>query len=220
MPTATVTLSSFYIDRDMVTARRHRECVAAGACIAPASTADLVGDAVAVHLLYGDAAAFCAWDGGRLPTEYEWEKAARGPAPAASLNSWAGDGGCDETQFCTGRVIVTGASTSISRPAIELLISALPGAYSPWGVHQLGSGVFEFTSTLYAADLEGVAASDPGDRPGAGPERTLRGAGSIHAVEYAPGMWAVDPTIAGGSAVRRRADAGGTYFMNGFRCVY
>ena len=110
-PVSTVTLSSFYIDRDMVTAGRYRACIAAGVCTAPAvetSFAELGDDAIAVQISYDSADAFCAWDGGRLPTEYQWEKAARGPAPGAPLYTYAGINACGETEFCMGRIVLRG----------------------------------------------------------------------------------------------------------------
>jgi formylglycine-generating enzyme required for sulfatase activity len=86
-PLHTITLSAFEIDRYEVTVAEYDACVTAGACtvaapnFAPNCPNDVAGSPnfPVTCVAHANAAEFCAWDGKRLCTEAEWEKAARGP---------------------------------------------------------------------------------------------------------------------------------------------
>lgn len=77
-----VTLSDFEIDTTEVTVEEYLRCVASGGCSPPSFP---LGDQrydvpryPVTHVTWQDAANYCAWAGGRLPTEAEWELTARG----------------------------------------------------------------------------------------------------------------------------------------------
>ncbi len=81
-PEHTVTLSAYYIDQFEVTAGRYQKFIESAKRHVPPTwddeAAQALSDYPAVGMSWTDAVAYCKWAGRRLPTEAEWEKAARG----------------------------------------------------------------------------------------------------------------------------------------------
>src|SRR5689334_18936412 len=105
-PQRTVEISTFYLDLHEVTHGEYQACVDAGVC-AKLSIPDynknimkpfMGADQPAVPVDYARALKYCTWAGKRLPTEWEWEKAARGDK--GDLHPWGNEPAtCERAQF-------------------------------------------------------------------------------------------------------------------------
>jgi sulfatase modifying factor 1 len=98
-PSQQIYLSSFWISITETSQREYQECVEAGSCKAPAELGQRKGgDLPVVGVDWQSARDYCAFIGGRLPTEAEWEKAARGkdgrlfPWGDVFVSSWVNHG--------------------------------------------------------------------------------------------------------------------------------
>jgi formylglycine-generating enzyme required for sulfatase activity len=112
-PIHTVTLDGFWIDRTEVTNGQYALCVSAQACRESAYADEPATSQEALPVVgvsWQDAADYCAWAGGRLPTEAEWEYAARGTD--GPVYPWGDEAPtCERTQFreCPGPALPVGS---------------------------------------------------------------------------------------------------------------
>lgn len=133
-PRRTVVISTFYIDRDEVTRADYARCVAAGACrpARGATAADAGSRLPVTGVSWFDAAAYCRFAGERLPTEAEWERAARGTD--GRIYPW---GDQFDATFCKMRD---------SRPGLPVAepIGTFEWDVSPYGVRDLAGGIADW----------------------------------------------------------------------------
>jgi formylglycine-generating enzyme required for sulfatase activity len=180
-PRHRVWLGAYRLDRMEVSRRAYQRCVQAGVC-RPPRVADLdarmaLPDHPVTGVTFGEAQRYCAWLGGRLPTEAEWERAARGHGSrrfpwGAVWNSRVanhgtiGPGGEQPDGFLHAAPV-----------------SAFPDGRSPYGMLNMAGNVWELTADRYAHDY--YARSERVAPRGAseGNERVIRG-GSWRSVPH------------------------------------
>jgi formylglycine-generating enzyme required for sulfatase activity len=147
-PQHTVTLDSYWIYKTEVSNAMYARCVQAGQCTRPTRTSSdtrssyyddpAYADYPVVFVSWYAAQAYCQWAGGRLPTEAEWEYAARGPTN--NLYPW-GNQIPDESLANAGNVL------SDTTP-----VYAYPAGASPFGALNMGGNVWEWVGDWYQAD--------------------------------------------------------------------
>lgn len=146
-----VTVSSFCMDTTEVTVAAYQACVNAGACAEPRSAGMLYcnwavqgRDNHPINCVdWNQIATYCDWRGGRLPTEEEWEWAARGGGNGSTY-PW-GDTSPDD-QLCWSFDVKqrTGQPRFSSCP-----VGSHPSGSNPWGIQDLAGNVWEWTSTAW-----------------------------------------------------------------------
>jgi formylglycine-generating enzyme required for sulfatase activity len=172
-PARSLTLGAFSIDLTEVTRADYQRCVAAGGCTPPAGASAGADDAPVVNVTWEQARSFCAWDGKRLPTEAEWEKAARGTRPTGgSAAHHAFPWGTDLPDPGCERAVHALCS---ARPAGPASVGGRAAGASPHGALDMAGNVAEWVADWYGASYyaDAPAADPPG--PSSGDARLVRG---------------------------------------------
>ena len=138
---------------------------------------DAVGDGLGrhpvVHVSWNDAAAYAEWSGRRLPSEAEWEYAARGGIDGARY-----PGGDDAVDAGGWRAnIWQGRFPTENTMEDGHLTTAPADAFAPngYGLHQTVGNVWEWCRDWYSASAYADAATSSPTGPAHGTERVLRG---------------------------------------------
>ena len=215
-PVRQVYLDAYWIDKFEVTNGQFEKCVNEGVCSKPTSTGSLTrdryyGDSTyanypVIYVSWDQAQDYCQWVGGELPTEAQWEKAARGID--GREYPWGRDFDCgrgnfdDETQL--DDYVVEGG------PDCDGYIDTAPvGTYSkgasPYGALDMAGNVWEWVRDWYGPYDPNKTNNPVG--PASGESRLLRG-GSWYNL-----IWNIR------TADRNNYDPTNTDDSIGFRCI-
>lgn len=161
-PIHMVAVDSFDLDVYEVTNKKYRECVTDGVCQPPSEDKSMdrfrtpyysnvfYDDFPVVYVSWNDAKSYCGWRNARLPTEAEWEYAARG-GQNGKLYPWG-----DDEPVCTPNTVNGANGTCFVNDTSKV------GVFGPnnYGLYDMAGNVWEWVEDWY----ELYPGKDPGER--------------------------------------------------------
>jgi formylglycine-generating enzyme required for sulfatase activity len=172
-PRRDIYLDAFYLDTYEVTVARYAQFLAATGNVRlpdewPGDSTLQVNDCPVVGVDWQDANSYCRWAGKRLPTEAEWERAARGS---------------DGRKYPWGNDVPSAGQARFGQPSQNEVYRdgvAQVGTHatdqSPFGVYDLAGNVSEWVADWYADSFPRAEVRNP-PGPETGTAKVLRGGG-------------------------------------------
>ncbi len=222
MPVHDVILDAFWIDRTEVTTGMYTKCVDAGACEVPNIAGQPIVTSRTRSEYYGNpeyanypviyvnwyqATDYCSWTGKRLPTEAEWEKAARGtdgrkyPWGNANISGKRLNYADRNTDF-QWTIALFDDGYADTAP-----VGNYPDGASPYGALDMAGNVWEWVSDWFADDYYKNSPTENPAGPADGDYKVLRGG------SWQNSNFGIRPTM------RSRINPNISYGYVGFRCA-
>jgi formylglycine-generating enzyme len=217
-----VQLSSFWMDRREVTVEEYARCVKAGPCAAAPYAqggARFARPELPVSLVtWEDARTYCRWRGGRLPTEAEWERAARGLRGRRfpwgnEYNRMVANHGSMSVTFTRrfgdedGRLAAPDLDGRDGHDELAP-VGSYPAGRTPEGLDDMAGNVAEWVADTFDLHYDAIEAVNPtGPATTATPFKVIRGGSYLHAAPWMRG------------AARLMAPADERQSWIGFRCA-
>jgi len=163
-PAHLVQLDEYWMDQSEVSNAQYRLCVDTEACVAPSSweNPDFNADDQPALVTWGQAEDYCQWVDGRLPTEAEWEKGARG----TDGRKWPWG-----NEFQHGLASLSGDSDGYGFTAP---VGSFPAGASPYGLLDMAGNAAEWVADWYDADYYATSPSRNPAGPSSGEQKVLR----------------------------------------------
>lgn len=182
-PLERVFVAGFWMDETEVTQAMYRACVSAGGCSEPALPSNWLEpgyeDHPVVGVTWSQARDYCAWAGRRLPSEMEWEKAARGTDGRRYPWGWIGapkTGRRMRANFCDLNCPFEYRDKTYDDGYAQTApVGSYPDGASPYGLLDLAGNVWEWVEDVYDREAFRRTPLTPSPTPAQDAPRVVRG---------------------------------------------
>ncbi len=198
-PLHEVYLDAYWMDITEVTNAQYLACVDSGGC-RPLGEAQYYRDESlsnhpVVYVTWFDARDYCAWAGKRLPTEAEWEKAARGTD--GRIFPWGDEPANDRLANFDDKIHKTTP------------VGSYPAGASPYGLQDIAGNAWEWVDDWYSLDYYRTSIRENPPGPDSGDRKVLRG-----------GSWFSITDIILKTHIRKKRPPEIRDYGTGFRCAF